>query len=112
MNLRENRMSNINLTISEMQKDDLKFLFKLWHNPDVMRYADEFPRMRGWSKSDETRTAWRKYQQKRTKFGYDHTQLILYLDEDIPIGESFFFPLSEAYTFGKWSNLRYWWFWN
>ncbi|MFX0125363.1 MAG: GNAT family N-acetyltransferase [Candidatus Hodarchaeota archaeon] len=93
-----------NLTVSEMQKDDLQFLFKLWHNPDVMRYADEFPRMRGWSKSDEPQTAWRKYQQKRTQLGYDYTQLILRLSKDTPIGESFFFPLPEAYTFGKWSK--------
>jgi len=30
--------------------------------------------------------------------------LVLHLGKDNPIGESFFFLLPEAYTFGKWSK--------
>lgn len=102
--IRENRMSNTNLKISEIEEKDLIFLLTLWNTSEVMRYADEFPKMRGWSKSDDIKTSWRKYQQKRAKFGCDYTQLVLHLGEDNPIGESFFFPLPEAYNFGKWSK--------
>ncbi|MFX1505249.1 MAG: GNAT family N-acetyltransferase [Promethearchaeota archaeon] len=86
-----------------MQKNNLKFLINLWHNPDVMKYADEFPKMRGWSRSDDPQAAWKEYMKKRARFGNSYTQLILRLDDDC-IGESFFFPLPEAYTYGKWSK--------
>ena len=92
------------LAISEMKKDDINFLFELWQNSKVMMYADEFPRMRGWSKSDDPQVAWKKYLENRAKFGYDYTQLILRLNNELSIGESFCFPLPEAYTFGKWSK--------
>lgn len=94
-------MLNTNLTISEMRKKDLSFLLKLWNTPEVMRYADEFPRFRGWSKANDEQSAWKIYKQRRAKHGYNYTQLILQLD-DLPIGESFFFSLPESYTFGKW----------
>ncbi|MHA2203599.1 MAG: GNAT family N-acetyltransferase, partial [Candidatus Hodarchaeales archaeon] len=97
-------MSEANLSVSEMREIDHPFLVDIWHTPDVMQYANEFPRMRGWSKSDESREAWSVYKQKRAKFGKDYTQLILWLDENIPIGESFFAPLQEGYTFGKWKK--------
>ncbi|MFW9905185.1 MAG: GNAT family N-acetyltransferase [Candidatus Thorarchaeota archaeon] len=84
-----------------MQKKDLGFLMNLWYNPDVMRYADEFPKMRGWSRSDNPQAAWTEYIQKRARYGNSYTQLILHLNDDL-IGESFFFPLPESYTFGKW----------
>ncbi|MFX1286014.1 MAG: GNAT family N-acetyltransferase [Promethearchaeota archaeon] len=94
-------MSNAHLTISELQKEELKFLLELWNTPEIMRYADEFPRFRGWSKSNDEQSAWKIYKEKRAKHGYDYTQLILWLD-NIPIGESFFFSLPDSYTFGKW----------
>ena len=68
-----------------------------------MRYADEFPKMRGWSRSDNPQAMWIKYKQKRAKYDNSYTQLILRLNDEL-IGESFFFPLPEGYTFGKWSN--------
>ena len=71
-----------------------------------MRYADEFPRLRGWSKSDDPRTAWARYQEKRAVLGNEYTQLILSLAGGVPIGESFFTPLPEGYTFGKWTKPR------
>lgn len=48
-------MSNFNqiVKISEMKKSDLTFLHELWHTPKVVRYADEFPYFRVWSKSDD-----------------------------------------------------------
>ncbi len=52
-----------------MQEDDLPFLLELWRNREVMRYADEFPRFRGWSKSDDPNMAWERYQEKRGKLG-------------------------------------------
>jgi len=88
--------------ISEMKKGDLHFLIELWHNRKVMRYADEFPRIRGWSKSVNPELAWKKYQNKRSKLGTNYTQMILRLKDNTPIGESFFGPLPEGYTFGKW----------
>lgn len=91
------------LLISELKEDDLSFLFDLWHTPKVMRYADEFPRYRGWSKSDDYEIAWKKYHEMQEKLGYDYTQLILWL-KDVPIGESFFILLPENYTFGKWTK--------
>lgn len=100
---KESKMVNKKITISDLKEDDLSFLFDLWHTPEVMRYADEFPRYRGWSKSDDYQLAWKAYQTKRDRLGYDYTQLILWLD-DLPIGESFFVILPENYTFGKWAK--------
>ncbi|UCG01198.1 MAG: GNAT family N-acetyltransferase [Candidatus Heimdallarchaeota archaeon] len=97
-------MSKGNLTISEMREADHQFLLDIWHIPQVMQYADEFPRLRGWSKSDDFHVAWSVYQRKRVKLGKNYTQLILWFDENTPIGESFFAPLNEGYKFGKWEK--------
>ena len=86
--------------LTEMTEQDLPFLLDLWNRFEVMRYADEFPRLRGWKKSDAPQTAWRIYQQKRAELGTCYTQLILRAD-DQPIGESFICPLPEGYRFGK-----------
>jgi RimJ/RimL family protein N-acetyltransferase len=94
-------MSVAELVIREMKEEDLRFLFDLWHNREVMRYADEFPRPRGWSKSDDGGSAWEMYQKKRAEHASDYTQLILCLG-DTRIGESFFAPPPEGYTFGRW----------
>lgn len=96
-------MCNQQLTLSEMAAKDLPFLFDLWHVPEVMRYADEFPRMRGWSKSDDQDTAWRLYQTRRSDLGSEYTQLILWVAGK-RIGESFVAPLPEGYTFGRWER--------
>jgi RimJ/RimL family protein N-acetyltransferase len=85
-----------------MMFDDLPFLISLWYDKNVMRYADEFPRLRGWSKSDDNQTAWETYQEKHNEFGNDYVQLILRRDDGTPIGESFFIFLPEGYKFGKW----------
>lgn len=89
------------MTLSELEIEDLPFVLDLWHKPEVMRYADEFPRLRGWSKSDDLETAWRQYQERRSEVGNEYTQLILWL-EGSRIGESFVAPLREGYTFGRW----------
>jgi RimJ/RimL family protein N-acetyltransferase len=89
--------------LSELKAEDLPFLFELWHMPEVMRYADEFPRLRGWSKSDDPDTAWRLYQERRGEVGSEYTQLILWLEGSL-IGESFVSPLREGYTFGRWEK--------
>jgi RimJ/RimL family protein N-acetyltransferase len=91
------------LTLSELEAKDLPFLFQLWHRPEVMRYADEFPWLRGWSKSDDPGKAWRLYQELRGELGSEYTQLILRLD-GLRIGESFVSPRKEGYTFGRWAK--------
>jgi len=94
-------MAKAELILSEMKKEDLAFLVELWHNREVMHYADELPRLRGWSKSDDGESAWEMYQRQRVEHGSDYTQMIVRLG-DKPIGESFFAPLPEGYTFGRW----------
>jgi RimJ/RimL family protein N-acetyltransferase len=88
--------------VSEMAKDDLPFLIELWHNTEVMRYADELPWLRGWSKSDDLQTAWQRYQAMRVQHGAGYVQWVIHLKDGTPIGESFFCPLPEGDTFGKW----------
>ena len=68
--------------VTEMERSDIPFLLDLWHTPEVMRYADEFPRLRGWSKSDGIEFAWKRYQEKRSEFGAEYTQLILRLKDE------------------------------
>lgn len=92
------------LVITELEERDLPFLLELWHIPEVMRYADEFPRLRGWSKSDDPNAAWNAYQERRAALGCAYTQMILRLMDGTPIGESFFMPIPEGYTFGKWNK--------
>lgn len=92
------------ILVTEMVKGDLPFLLDLWHVPEVMRYADEFPRLRGWSKSDDIESAWKRYQEKRDDLGKEYTQLILRLEDGTPVGESFFVLLDEEATFGKWQK--------
>ena len=91
------------LTLSELSAEDLPFLMDLWHNPKVMRYADEFPWLRGWSKSDDPERAWRSYQERRAEAGSEYTQLLLWLG-GARIGEAFVSPLEEGYTFGRWER--------
>lgn len=90
--------------VSEMAREDLAFLLDLWHNPVVMQYADEFPDLRGWSRSADPATAWSLYLKMRAALGREYSQLILKLGDGIPIGESFFAPLTEGATFGKWQK--------
>lgn len=92
------------VTVAELRQDDLPFLCELWRTQEVMRYADEFPRLRGWSRSDDLKTAWRSYQARRAELGRGYVQLILWLADRTPIGESFFAPLPEGYTFGRWEK--------
>lgn len=88
--------------VTEMGQEDLPFLFELWRNREVMRYADEFPRFRGWSRSDDPETAWERYQDKRNELGNKYTQLIVRLPDGTGIGESFFAPLKEGRKLGQW----------
>ena len=91
------------LVLSELTSEDLPFLIALWHKPEVMRYADEFPWLRGWSKDYGPEQAWRLYQGRHVELGSEYTQLILWLD-GLRIGESFVSPLREGYTFGRWEK--------
>ena len=94
----------MNVTLSELKEDDLTFLLDLWNDLEVMHYADEFPGMRGWSRSDDPTMAWARYQERRAELGPAYTQLILWLQDGTRIGESFFVPLREGYTFGRWEK--------
>ena len=91
------------LALSELTAADLPFLLELWQKPEVMHYADEFPRLRGWSKNDGPERVWRLYQEHHAELGSEHTQLIVWLGS-LRIGESFFSPLREGYTFGRWKK--------
>lgn len=97
-------MQEANVLVSELEGVDLPFLLDLWHIPEVMRYADELPWLRGWTKADDPGTAWRRYQEQRAELGPEYTQLILRLPDGTPIGESFIAPLQEGYTFGRWAK--------
>lgn len=97
-------MTEPRVLISELKKEDVPFLFELWHIPGVMRYADEFPGLRGWSKSEQAEIAWQKYQTRRSELGLAYSQMILKLENGTRIGESFFAPLQEGYTFGRWEK--------
>lgn len=87
-----------------MQENDLSFLNELWHHPEVMRFANEFPRLRGWSRKTIISQAWKKYQEKREVHGCEYSQLILHLEDGTSIGESFMCPLPESYCFGRWTK--------
>ena len=100
----ERALNNVRTVTAPLREQDLPFLSKLWHVPEVMRYADEFPSLRGWAKSDEPAIAWAKYGERRAKLGTGYTQLILKLSAGTPVGESFFTPLPEGYTFGRWEK--------
>lgn len=95
-------MSKHKVIVSELREEDLAFLFGLWHTAEVMRYADELPFLRGWTKSDDPHLAWAKYEERRATLGKAYTQLMLHHAEGARIGESFFAPLPEGYAFGKW----------
>lgn len=97
-------MEDPRISVVELHKEDLKFLFSLWSIPEVMAHADEFPRLRGWSRSEDIHIAWEKYQTRRTELGIGYTQLILRDRDGQRIGESFFAPLDEGYTFGRWQK--------
>jgi RimJ/RimL family protein N-acetyltransferase len=57
-------MTRQRVVVAELREKDLPFLLALWHTSEVMRYADEFPRLRGWSRSDDLQTAWATYLEK------------------------------------------------
>ncbi|UCF79475.1 MAG: GNAT family N-acetyltransferase [Candidatus Eiseniibacteriota bacterium] len=95
-------MAERRLTISELEERDLPFLFELWHMPEVMKYADELPSLRGWSKSSDAEKAWRKYGQRRTSLGRGYTQLILRLMKGENLGEAFFAPVPDDFTLDEW----------
>ena len=92
--------------VGVLRREELPFLMELWGMPEVMRYADELPRLRGWKKSDDPSDAWREYRRRRAELGPLYTQLVVRLPGGKPIGESFFAPLPEDYTFGQWSKPR------
>jgi RimJ/RimL family protein N-acetyltransferase len=90
--------------LAELQEHDLPFLFELWHVPEVMRYADELPTLRGWSKSDDAATAWARYREQREALGPGYVQLILRLVDGVPIGESFFAPVPAGFALDEWAT--------
>lgn len=90
------------MALEELQKQDLSFLLELWHDPEVMRYADEFPSLRQWSKASGVERAWKPYRKWRADLGPRYAQLILRLPDGTRIGESFVAPLPEGFRFGHW----------
>ena len=90
------------IMVRELKEADLVFLLDLWQQTEVMRYADELPRLRGWTKSHDPETAWKLYREKKETLGKAYCQLILCVEDGTLVGESFFAPLEEGTTFGKW----------
>jgi RimJ/RimL family protein N-acetyltransferase len=88
--------------VTEMVREDLPFLRRLWANRVVMRYADEFPTFRGWSRRDDPDTAWKRYREKRAELGSGYTQLVIRLADGTRIGESFFAPVGEHNELSEW----------
>jgi RimJ/RimL family protein N-acetyltransferase len=88
--------------VTEMMAADVPFLLDLWSLKEGMRYADEFPHPRGWTRRDDVETAWASYRQRRKIMGDDYSQLILRLGNRAPVGESFRFPLDNRFSFGQW----------
>lgn len=90
--------------LSTMKKDDINFLMELWYKLNVMRYADEFPSLRGWDKTSDKEEAWEKYQAKRVIHGNDYAQLIIKLRDCTSIGGSFYAPFYENFTYCGWEK--------
>jgi len=90
------------LHVTEMMAADVPFLRDLWGIEDVMRYTDEFPHPRGWTRGDDVETAWAEYRRRRKFMGNDYCQLILRFASRQPAGESFRFPLDNRFSFGEW----------
>ena len=88
--------------VTEMMAADIPFLLDLWSREEVMRYADEFPHPRGWTRRDDVETAWAEYRRRRRSMGADYAQLVLRMGNRQPVGESFRFPLDNRFTFGRW----------
>jgi RimJ/RimL family protein N-acetyltransferase len=95
-------MTDPRVAITELCEEDLPFLLELWHIPAVMRYADELPGLRGWSKETKAREAWGLYQEQRAAHGPGYTQLIIRLADGTPVGESFFAPVPDGFTLDRW----------
>ena len=90
--------------VGVLKRDELPFLIRLWHMPEVMRYADELPELRRWRKTDDPSRAWREYLRRRKALGPLYTQLVVRLPNGKPIGESFFAPVPPDFTIGPWSK--------
>ena len=90
------------LYVTEMMAADIPFLLDLWSMAEVMRYTDEFPHPRGWTRRDDVETAWAEYRRRRKMMGNDYAQLILRLGNRQPVGEAFRFPLDNRFSFGQW----------
>lgn len=90
--------------VTEMMAMDIPFLLDLWSKAEAMRYTDEFPHPRGWTRHDETETAWVEYRRRRKRMGTSYRQLILRLEDGTRVGESFRFPLDEGFAFGRWEK--------
>lgn len=88
--------------VGTLRRGELPFLSKLWHDPKVMRYTDELPSLRGWTRDTALSDAWREYKTRRRELGPLYTQLIVRLPDAEPIGESFVAPLPEGFEIGAW----------
>lgn len=72
------------LLVRPATQKDLRFLLKLWNDPEIMRYAGfakgwDFARIKEW---------YQKYQEGLEKFGATETQLIHKLKDGKSIGET------------------------
>ena len=100
-----NRKLNENkVYVYTMRKDDIPFLIDLWYKMDVMKYSDELPSLRGWTKTTDKEEAWSKYEEKRIIYGNDYSQLIIKLKGQTKIGESFYAPIKSENELYGWKK--------
>lgn len=97
-------MTNQSIQLEQMREEDIPFLIELWHMKEVMRYADEFPWLRGWSKKMEPESCWSIHSQQKAEHGELYSQFILKATGGVRIGESMIYPLEDGFTFGKWQK--------
>ena len=94
--------SRSRVRVGLMRREELPFLRALWASAEVMRYADELPTLRGWTKSSADSEAWRAYVARRAELGPLYSQLVLRTPAGAPFGESFVAPLPDGFGLGRW----------
>jgi aminoglycoside 2''-phosphotransferase len=92
-------MKNI-IGLTEVTKDDLPFLLKLWNDPRVMKYAG-YPEGMGLSEADIKRL-WDKYRIEHAKYGLDDTQFVIKDGGGTRLGETRPAFIPEGLIIGDW----------
>lgn len=87
-------MKTQHLLIHPATQRHLKFLLKLWNDPEIMRYAGF---ARNWDYS-QIKEWYNRYKKQRATYGSTETQFILKLAKATLIGESGLFRLRKGWS--------------